>query len=117
ALDLLENAHFLAMLRSAELGSPPGAAEITGQVVESTVKFHVSYLGLLLLSLGLPRDTRAHRALADLGIYVQGPVGVLIHVAPPAVAVPLVFVRFTYFLVALVLTGWLYGRSGSGARG
>ncbi|MEQ1507067.1 MAG: hypothetical protein ABMB14_32870 [Myxococcota bacterium] len=109
-LDVIENAHFLAMLAAAEQGIGPGATEIGAQVIESLVKFHVSYAGLLVLGLGLPRDTPAERALAVLSVFVQGPIGVAIHVAPRELAVPLVFARFTYFVVALALVGWAFGR-------
>ena len=40
---------------------------------------------------------------------LQGPVGVAIYVLPRALAVPLVFVRFGYFIVVLVLVGWIFG--------
>ena len=110
-LDLVENAHFLAMLAGAEAADPPGAVEIRVQVVESLVKFHVSYLGLALLGLGLPRERPSERVLAFLSVFVQLPVGVLIYVTPHDVAVPLVFVRFTYFVVALALVGWAFARS------
>ncbi len=51
-LDMLENFHFLAMLAGAEQGHLPGDSQIAGQAIESMFKFHVSYLGLVLL--GLP---------------------------------------------------------------
>ena len=108
-LDMVENFHFLAMLTQAEQGIPIGATQIEIQVVESLFKFHVSYLGLFLLGLGLPRDTPAERLLSNLTIYVQLPVGILIYVTPESVAVPLVFVRFAYFVVSLGLVGWAFG--------
>lgn len=113
-LDLAENAHFLAMLAGAESGAAPGDLEIRAQVMESLVKFHLSYLGLFLLSLGLPRRSAAERWLGNLG-FLQLPLGVLIYVVPHAVAVPLVFARFTYFVAALGLMGKVYGEADSGA--
>ena len=47
---------------------------------------------------------------------LQGPVGVAIYVLPRALAVPLVFVRFGYFLVALGLVGCIFGPARLGAR-
>ncbi|MEZ4364329.1 MAG: hypothetical protein R3B48_29410 [Kofleriaceae bacterium] len=108
ALDLVENFHFLVMLAQAEHGLRPSSSEIGAQVLESLLKFHVSYLALFLLSFVLPRTTRRGRLLANLGWFVQLPVGVLIYVAPAALAVPLVFVRFTYFVVALLLLAGLF---------
>ena len=56
------------------------------------------------------------RLLANLSVFLQGPVGVAIYVLPRAWAVPLVFVRFGYFLVALGLVGWIFGPARAGAR-
>lgn len=109
-LDLAENFHFLVMLAAAEQGLAPSPTEIAAQVWESLLKFHVSYLGLFLLALALPRRSPGERALAGLSLYLQLPVGVLIYVTPPAVALPLVLVRFAYFLVSLLLLGLLFGR-------
>ena len=74
------------------------------------MKFHVSYVGLFLLGFALPRTSPSSRALANLSWFVQLPVGVLIHVAPHAVAVPLVFVRFAYFVTALALAAAAFAR-------
>jgi hypothetical protein len=118
-LDLVENMHFLAMLARAEQGVVPSATEIELQVIESTVKFHVSYAGLFLLGFAVPQAGARARALAYLSWFVQLPVGVLIYVAPHSVAVPLVFVRFAYFVSALALAGAAFGSrdsSGSDAR-
>jgi hypothetical protein len=114
-LDMVENFHFLVMLARAELGMGPSDTEIAAQVFESLLKFHISYLGLFLLGLALPRRDARERTLARLSWFVQLPVGILIYVTPSAVAVPLVFVRFAYFLVALVLIGLTFGAAGSDA--
>lgn len=115
-LDLVENSHFLAMLAQAERGVLPSAGEIELQVVESLVKFHVSYVALVLLALGIPRRAAAARTLANLSLFVQLPVGVLIYVTPHSVSVPLVFVRFAYFITAFALSAAAFGRR-SGAGG
>jgi hypothetical protein len=112
ALDLVENCHFLTMLARAETGALPSAAEIDFQVLESLVKFHVGYVALFVLALALPRTSRAARALANLSWLVQLPVGVLIYVTPHAISVPLVFVRFAYFVIALALAAAAFGRRG-----
>jgi hypothetical protein len=116
-LDMAENFHFLTMLAAAENGLPPSALEIKLQVWESLLKFHIGYLGVFLLGLALPRDKRSARVLADLSLYVQLPVGVLIYVTPHAISLPLVFVRFSFFVVGLVLVAAAFGdaKGGSGA--
>src|SRR5216683_249770 len=101
---------FLVMLARAEAGIPPSSEEIAAQAWESLLKFHVSYLGLFLLGLALPRRTPAERALSNLSLFVQLPVGVLIYVTPQAVSVPLVFVRFAYFVTALILVAMIFGK-------
>lgn len=118
-LDMAENFHFLVMLARAVGGERPGAFEIGAQVWESLLKFHVSYLGLFLLGLALPRRTAADRALAFLCVFVQAPAGIAIYVTPRELAVPLVFVRFTFFLASLALIAWSFAPSaaGSDARG
>jgi hypothetical protein len=56
-LDAIENAHILAMLRAAELGSQPSQGEILAQQVASQVKFQAAYFGMAGLGmLFRPRD-------------------------------------------------------------
>jgi hypothetical protein len=108
-LDLVENFHFMVMLARAELGVAPSAPQIAAQVWESLLKFHVSYLGLFLLGCALPHSAPGERMLQRLSWFVQLPIGILIYVTPRAVSVPLVFVRFTYFVTALALVARLFG--------
>ena len=115
-LDMVENFHFLVMLASAEQGRPPTDAEIGWQAMESMFKFHVSYLGLLLLGLALPRKSARQRALAGLTVFVQWPVGVAIYVLPASWALPLVFVRFAFFLTAFGLVASISGQLRAPAR-
>ncbi len=75
ALDIVEDHHILAMLSSTEAGAPPGAGEIAFQHTLSQVKFNISYLGLFLFGLAVPRTHRAGTALALLltvGTLAQG---------------------------------------------
>jgi hypothetical protein len=108
-LDMAENFHLLSMLAGAEQGAPPSHTEIALQVWESLLKFHVSYLGMFLLGLALPRTNARERVLAFLCTFVQAPIGIAIYVTPREVGVPLVFARFTYFLASLVLVAWIFG--------
>lgn len=63
-LDVVEDQHLVAMARTARDGTVLSAVEITATHVLSQAKFHLSYLALALLALGLPRRTRAERAFA-----------------------------------------------------
>lgn len=119
--DMIENFHFMVMLSNAEQGILPSSTEISAQVWESLLKFHISYLGLFLLGFAIPRETRGERFLAGLSWFLQLPVGVLIYVTPSNISFLLVLVRFTYFVTALLLLAWLFGREehdagDSGAR-
>jgi hypothetical protein len=115
-LDLFENMHFLAMIAAASQGMAIDAGQIGLQVWESLVKFHVSYLGLFLLSFALPRETAVDRALVLLLRWVQLPVGLLVYLTPPSIAVPLVMARFAFFLVASLMVAHAFrpSRCGSG---
>ena len=70
-LDYAENLHFLVMLADSEAGRPPSSVAISAQVLASLLKFHVSYVGLFLLGLALPRRTASERALANLLVFVR----------------------------------------------
>jgi hypothetical protein len=108
--------HFLTMLAAAEQGMDVGVTQIELQVWESLVKFHASYLGLFLLSFVLPDKNTMGSALCFVLRWVQLPVGLLIYLTPREIAVPLVLVRFTFFLLALLTIAWIFrqNRSGSG---
>ena len=109
-LDLGENMHFLSMISMAQQALPLSAGEIEFQVWESLLKFHASYLGLLLLGLALPTHTATRRLLSFLLRWVQWPVGLLIYITPASLAKPLVMVRFSFFLVSLLLLAAVYWR-------
>jgi hypothetical protein len=74
-LDMIEDHHILAMLASTEAGEPPGPGALVFQHTLSQVKFNVSYLGLFLFGLAVPRRRASGVALALLltvGTVVQG---------------------------------------------
>jgi hypothetical protein len=108
-LDLAENLHFIVMLGRAERGLSPSEAEIALQVFASAIKFHASYVGLFVFGGALLGQSSAERWMARLNWFLQLPVGVAIFVSPPAIAFPLVFVRFTYFVTGLLLLARIYG--------
>lgn len=112
-LDMTENFHFMTMLQAAEHGIAPSAGEISFQIWESLFKFHVGYLGVLLLSFVLPQRTAGERALIFAARWVNVPVGVLVYCFPQPLATVLLFCRFGFFLYALVAVGWLFGGESS----
>lgn len=114
-LDLLENLHFLTLLGLAEQGTAILPLQIQGQVIESLLKFHFSYVGLFLFGSSLPLAHPLGRLLARLSWWVQLPVGVAIYVVPPTLALPLVLVRFSYFLAGLLLLAVIFGRGTGGS--
>jgi len=101
-LDLLENMHLLVMLSAAERGITISATQIQLQVWESLVKFHAGYVGLFMLGWSLPRNTLMEKVFCFALRWVQLPVGVLIYLTPDILAVPLLLVRTTFFLLALL---------------
>lgn len=116
-LDLLENMHFLTLIAAAEAGIAPRPRQIELQVLESLVKFHVSYFGLFLLGMAWPRRTALERGLGFALRWVQLPVGLLIYLTPAAVAVVLVLVRFSFFLCALLAIAQIARPSAAGSGG
>lgn len=102
-LDILENMHFFTMISSAQNGFAISENEIKIQVWESLVKFHISYIGLYILSFALPSTNVKEKILCFLLRWVQWPVGMLIYITPINIAKPLVLVRFAFFLTALVV--------------
>jgi hypothetical protein len=115
ALDMLENHHILAMLAAAEQGDPFGSGEIRLQQIESSFKFHLSYLALVIAAFIYPRETLLGRLVA-LGIGIGYPLlGVACFVAPPALAPWLSMLRVAFFVVGLAASGYLYTRRIPGA--
>ena len=94
--------HFMTMISAAEQGLGIGPTQIELQVWESLLKFHVSYLGLFLMGFALPNKTNLETALCFALRWIQLPVGLLIYLVPREISVPLVMVRFTFFLLALL---------------
>jgi len=63
-LDMIEDHHLLALARIAEGTAALDEATLRFQHVLSQVKFHISYLALVLVALGLPRRTPLERTFA-----------------------------------------------------
>lgn len=63
-LDMIEDHHLLALTQAALDGAAIDDATVRFQHVLSQVKFHISYLGLAFVALGLPRRTARERGFA-----------------------------------------------------
>ena len=63
-LDIVEDHHLLALARMAEAGQAIDPIVIELQHVLSQTKFHLSYLALAMIALGLPRADWRDRAFA-----------------------------------------------------
>jgi len=108
-LDMIEDHSILAMLRLAERGEDPSAGAIAVQHVISQVKFHVSYFGLFLVGLAVPRTSRAAVVLAWLltvGTLVQG---AWLYAAPDAALPAGNMGRWFGFLVGFALVARISG--------
>jgi hypothetical protein len=74
-LDMIEDHSILSMLYGVESGHEPAAGQLWFQHLLSQTKFHLSYLGLFLFGLCVPRATIGGKALALLltvGTVAQG---------------------------------------------
>jgi hypothetical protein len=116
-LDMVEDHHILAMLRAAVRGDDPSAGEVAAEHVISQVKFHLAYLGEVLIGLALPRRTTAAKLLAFLlvvGTLVQG---AWLYAAPDAALPAGNFGRWIGFFVGFALIIQVARRPGVAAAG
>ena len=106
-LDSFENHHIMTMVHSIEQGLPASAAEGQMQMIASAIKFHASYLGVLLFSFGFLQFGKLGRAIA-IALWAYIPCGVLISVMPVEQARALVLGRTIFFVFAFVLSAILF---------
>ena len=107
-LDSLENLHILGMLSSVEQRLPISFTDIQLQALASGAKFHLSYIGAVVLAVVYPRDTLLERAVA-LCIGVVYPIlGLAIFTAPSAWVFPLVLGRVLFFAFGYLLSGLVF---------
>ena len=106
-LDALENHHIIEMAHAIDTGLPISAADGQFQMVASQIKFHASYLSVLLYSFGFWQFGRLGRIIAVV-LWCYIPCGVLISVIPPDAARPLVLGRTIFFVFAFVLSAILF---------
>jgi len=106
-LDSFENHHIMTMVHSIEQGLPLSAADGEWQMIASQIKFHSSYLGVLLFSFGYLQFGKLGRAIA-IALWAYIPCGVLISVVPVEQARALVLGRTVFFVFAFVLSAILF---------
>jgi hypothetical protein len=106
-LDSIENHHIMTMVHSIQNGLPVSVAEGQLQMVASQVKFHSSYLAVLLFSFGFLQFGRLGRIIAVV-LWCYIPCGVLISVMPVESAKALVLGRTIFFVFAFILSAILF---------
>jgi hypothetical protein len=106
-LDSLENHHIMTVVHAIQTGLPVSVEGGEFQMVASQIKFHASYLAVLLFSLGLLRLGGFGRIVAFV-LWCYIPCGVLISVVPPEQAKLLALGRTIFFVFAFLLSAVLF---------
>jgi hypothetical protein len=106
-LDCVENHHIMTMVHAIQNGLPLSAADGELQMIASQVKFHASYLAVLLFSFGFLQFGKLGKAIA-LVLWCYIPFGVLISVTPVEQAKALVLGRTIFFVFAFILSAVLF---------
>ncbi|WP_162240900.1 hypothetical protein [Bradyrhizobium tropiciagri] len=106
-LDCVENHHIMTMVHAIQNGLPLSPADGELQMIASQVKFHASYLAVLLFSFGFLQFGRLGRTIA-LVLWCYIPFGVLISVTPVEQAKALVLGRTIFFVFAFILSAVLF---------
>lgn len=116
-LDLIEDHQILTALNIAERGQPIGDTWPAVQQVLSSTKFGLSYVGLFLYGVAIPRTTKLAWALSlflTAGVVVTA---VLSVAAPVEMRASLDGGRWVSFLVGFVLiAAWLRAEAGTSSR-
>ncbi len=107
SLDALENNHIMEMIHAIETGLPVMAADGEVQMMASQIKFHASYLAVLLFSFGLFRLGMLGR-LTAISLWIYVPLGVAISVLPPDATKLLALGRTVFFVFAFILSARLF---------
>lgn len=110
-LDIVEDQHLFALTRAIEAGDSLTPALLRAQHTLSQSKFHLSYVGLFLFGLGLPRRDAFERAFSAAIALPLPLLGALLWIAPPTFEMPLNVARWGSFLAGFALTlAWLARR-------
>lgn len=110
-LDAIENHHIMTMVHSVQHGLPLFVTDGQLQMIASQVKFHASYLAVLLFSFGFLQFGRLGRIIAVV-LWCYIPCGVLISVTPVELAQALVLGRTIFFVFAFILSAVLFFSQG-----
>ena len=102
-LDAIENHHIMTIQNGLPLSVTDGQL----QMIASQVKFHASYLAVLLFSFGFLQFGRLGRIIAVV-LWCYIPCGVLISVTPVESAQALVLGRTIFFVFAFILSAALF---------
>ena len=111
-LDCVENHHIMTMVHAIQNGLPLSAADSELQMIASQVKFHASYLAVLLFSFGFLQFGKLGKAIAMV-LWCYIPFGVLISVTPVEQAKALVLGRTIFFVFAFILSAVLFFSQGA----
>ncbi|SHK36766.1 hypothetical protein SAMN05444159_3088 [Bradyrhizobium lablabi] len=106
-LDSIENHHIMTMVHSIQNGLPLSVTDGQLQMIASQVKFHASYLAVLLFSFGFLQLGKLGRIIAIV-LWCYIPCGVLISVIPVEQAKALVLGRTIFFVFAFILSAVLF---------
>lgn len=111
-LDAAENHHFNMMIHSVQHGLPVTVAESQIQMIASNVKFHASYLALVLFSIGFLREGGLARVIAWL-LWLYILVELVSRVMPVEHSRPFALVRTAFFIASFLLSAIYFSRSAS----
>src|SRR4051794_5914795 len=106
-LDSVKNHHIMTMVHSIQNGLSLSQSEGQFQMISSQLKFHSSYLAVLLFSFGFLQLGRLGRVIAVV-LWCYIPCGVLISVIPVESAKALVLGRTIFFVCAFILSAILF---------
>jgi hypothetical protein len=116
-LDIVEDQQLFALSEGLGLGEVLDLGTLRAQQMLSQTKFHLSYVGLFLFGLGLPRRDALERAFA-FAVAVPVPLlGAFLWIAPPSLEMPLSVARWLGFLFGFAGAVVLLGRATGAARG
>jgi hypothetical protein len=101
----------MTMVHSVQNGLPLSVTDGQLQMIASQVKFHASYLAVLLFSFGFLQLGRLGRIIAVV-LWCYIPCGVLISVTPVESAQALVLGRTIFFVFAFMLSAALFFSQG-----
>jgi hypothetical protein len=114
-LDIIENHNIMMMLHSIERGLPFDSEHSSLQMIVSSVKFHCSYIGLVLFSVGYWKQGSLGKLIGGLLAFGYVPLGILIMALPVEAVKPVALARVCFFVLAFVLSGTLFKRLANNA--